>query len=385
MKKIAPGVLAGLLASAVLAAPALGAPANVTVRVEGEGQTLVPRTAVKTTTAPVAADAGSGRSCKGTGAMGAVHQATAGDYAGQWSDPGYLLTTIKGEYHYDPFPADPARYWAFWVNYQHMDVGLCDPNFELQEGDDVIILVDCYSANQACESAQPLRLSGLAPTVAPGQPVTVKVDEYLLEDPNAFPSVTTSRPSAGATITAAGQTATTAADGTATLTFSTAGPVSLDVSKANRVRTAALTCVTNGHDGNCGSQLPPTAVLGTENPDDKTAPVASFSGLKNGSVFSRKRAPRRLKGSVTPDPSGLRSVRLSIVRKHKGRCSAFDGATERFKPHRCGGRRSFRIGDRAEWSYLLPRKLPVGRYTIAVAAIDKLGNDSVTTTKIRVR
>jgi hypothetical protein len=102
-------------------------------------------------------------------------------------------------------------------------------------------------------------------------------------------------------------------------------------------------------------------------------------------VFKRKRAPKELRGTVSADPSGIKSVRLSIVRKRGGRCWAFDGTSERFKPHRCEGSRSFRIGDRAEWSYLLPNRLPVGRYTIRVVAIDKAGNDSVTETKIRVK
>jgi hypothetical protein len=113
--------------------------------------------------------------------------------------------------------------------------------------------------------------------------------------------------------------------------------------------------------------------------------VAAFTGLKRGKVFSRKRAPRRLRGTVSADPSGIQSVRLSIVRKRKDRCWAFDGATERFKRHRCGGSRSFRIGDRAAWSYLLPKRLPRGRYTIRVAAIDKAGNASATKTRIRVK
>jgi len=65
--------------------------------------------------------------------------------------------------------------------------------------------------------------------------------------------------------------------------------------------------------------------------------------------------------------------------------NTFDGAIERYRPHRCGGRKSFRIGDRMEWSYLLPRRLPKGRYTIRAVAIDKRGNDSVTRVVIRVR
>jgi hypothetical protein len=131
--------------------------------------------------------------------------------------------------------------------------------------------------------------------------------------------------------------------------------------------------------------LPPGTPLGTEKPDDKTAPVATIAGLKKGQVFSRKRAPRELRGTVSADPSGIKSVRLSIVRRHKGRCWAFDGEAERFERHRCGGSRSFRIGDRADWSYLLPKRLARGRYTIRVAAIDKAGNASASETGIRVR
>ena len=124
---------------------------------------------------------------------------------------------------------------------------------------------------------------------------------------------------------------------------------------------------------------------GTAEPDDETAPVASFARLKNGKVYKRRNAPRRLRGSVTPDPSGLKSVRLSILRKVGDRCWTFDGASERFERHRCGGRDSFRIGDRADWSYLLPERLGKGRYTIRAVAIDNAGNDSATRVVIRVR
>jgi hypothetical protein len=383
MKKLAPGALAGLAAALLLAAPAYAA--NVTVRIEGQDQTLVPRTLAQTSDDVVLDDPNSDMNCSGRSAMGAIHRVTGGAYEGEWQGHGWLLTTIKGEFHYDPFPADPARYWSFWVNYKHMDVGLCDPTFRLQEGDDVIILVDCYSATSACEKAQPLELRNVPPTVAPGQPMTIRVDEHYVEDPTAYPTVTRTRPSEGATVSAGGQTATTGAGGTATLTFPAAGPVSIAVTKSGRVRTAGVTCVTTGNDGSCGTQLPPNTPLGTGDPDDKTAPVAAFSGLKKGRVFSRKRAPRELRGTVSADPSGIKSVRLSIMRKRKGRCWAFDGKSERFERHRCGGSRSFRIGDRADWSYLLPERLARGRYTIRVAAIDKAGNDSSTQTRIRVR
>ena len=140
--------------------------------------------------------------------------------------------------------------------------------------------------------------------------------------------------------------------------------------------------MTTGSDGACGSQIGSSLPAAGK---DETAPRATLSGLPRGKVFSRKRAPRRLRGTVSPDPSGLKSVRLSILRKRSGRCWAFDGDSERFERHRCGGSRSFRIGDRAEWSYLLPERLPRGRYSIRVVAIDNAGNDSATTTEIRVK
>ena len=385
MRKIVPGALAGLLAAVVLAAPALAGP-TVTVRVEGQDRTLVPRTLVTTTDTPAVSEPAPGtRTCSGRSGLGAIHQVTGGTYAGDWGSIGFELKTVMGEFHYDPFPADPARYWAFWVNYQHMNVGLCDATYALQEGDDVIILVDCFSGTGACEPAIPLRLANVPPTVAPGQPVTVKVDEFTVVQNPDFTTTTTPKPAAGARVTAGGQTATTATDGTATLSLSSPGLVSIAVEKAGRVRTAGVTCVTTGSDGNCGTAVPPGTPLGTGDPDDRTAPIATITGMKRGKVFSRKRAPRQLRGTVSADPSGLKSVRLSIVRKRGDRCWAFDGAGERFERHRCGGSRSFRIGDRASWSYLLPARLARGRYTIRVIAIDNAGNDAATQTRIRVK
>jgi hypothetical protein len=369
MKKISPGALAALLAAALLAAPAHAA--NVTVRVEGTAQTLVPRTPTTTTTTPAGKD---GKNCSGTSALGALDGATAGDWAGTYYDSfsSWFVETIKGETH----ASAEAGYWALWINDVHSDLGLCGA--ETQEGDDVVVVPD---------NAGPLlELAGLPATVAPGQPVSVKVTEYGFTTNDDYSTTTTARPADGATVSYGGATATTAADGTALLTFGAGGPATVQATQPGHVRSvAALTCVTSGNDGNCGTQLPANTVLGTEKPDDETAPVASFSRLTNGRVFSRKRAPRKLEGSVTADPSGLLSVRLSILREAGGRCWAFDGASERFERHRCGGRSSFRIGDRAEWSYLLPERLPRGRYTIRAAAIDKAGNDSATQVVIRVR
>jgi hypothetical protein len=301
-----------------------------------------------------------------------MHTATAGDWVGRYFDDfdSWIVDTIKGETHASP----EAGFWALWINNGYSELGLCGS--ELQEGDEVVL---------APRNDQPiLDLTGVPARVAPGQAVTVKVTEHGLVDPTAFPAVVRSGPAAGATITYAGATVTAGADGTARLAFSRSGPAVVQATEPGHIRSAALaTCVTTGADGACGSRaggLPPLAPA-----KDVTAPVASLTGLNDGAVFSRRRAPRTLRGTVGADPSGILSVRLSIVRKRRGRCWAFDGEIERFKRHRCGGSRSFRIGDRAEWSYLLPARLPRGRYTIRVVAIDRAGNDSVTETGIRVR
>jgi hypothetical protein len=376
MKKICHGALAALVATALLAAPAVAAPGNVGVRIEGDAQTLLPRTVVSTADTPVGKPGQP--TCDGTSALGAVDRATAGDWSGPY-DSGfqtYSLETLKGETH----DGSTSSYWAFWINYSYASMGVCGQ--QVQEGDDLLFVPECYAAG--CTPASPLRVIGLPAKVTPGVPVTVKVDQY---SPPVYPATeTTSAPAAGATVSFGDGTATTDADGTAQLTFSGSGAKAVQANKPGHVRSATeSTCVTTGSDGSCGSQLPPTPVLGAESPDDKTAPVASFARLENGKVFRHKHGPRKLEGNVTPDPSGLLSVRLSIMRQRGDRCSAFDGATERFKRHRCGGSRSFRIGDRADWSYLLPKRLGKGRYTIRAAAIDKAGNDSSSQVVIRVR
>jgi hypothetical protein len=367
MKRFVPGALAGLAAAMLLAAPAAAAPSNVTVRIEGTTQTLVPRTAVTTSDAPVQR---SGHECTGTSALGAVNAATGGDWSGSWFDGlGWFVETMKGETH----ASMDAGYWGLWINHTFSDLGVC--SVELQAGDEVL-----YSPS----NGPILELGNVPATVAPGQSVAAKVTRHALADLNAYPSTTLHEPAQGASVTYGTGAATTGSDGVAQLTFGGSGPVTVQATAPGSLRSAALTtCVTNGADGACGSSIPSGAV--PPSTADTTAPTATLAGLRRGQVFSRKRAPKELKGTVTADPSGIKSVRLSILRKVGERCWAFDGESERFERHRCGGSKSFRIGDRAEWSYLLPRRLPRGSYMIRVAAIDNAGNDSATQTEIRVR
>ena len=377
MKTSPPGVLAGIVAAIALAAPAVGAPANVTVRVEGTSATLVPETAVTTTTTPVLRD---GHDCSGTSALGALDAVTGSAWAGTWfAGLGWSVETIKGERH--AFP--DSGYWALWLNEAYSELGLCGA--ELQEGDDVLVV--------PANDGPILDLRAVPATVAPGQPVTVTVLEHgaAYRSVEPFDLIRTDGPAEGATVTYGAATATVGGDGKTELVFSGSGPVTVQATEAGHVRSAVRsTCVTTGADGACGSAVavggPAPAPAPAAAPPDTIAPVAAFSAaLTDGKVFPRARAPRELSGTVSADPSGLRAVRLSIRRQVGERCWTYRDTTERFKRHRCGGKWYFRIGDRAEWSYLLPRKLPSGRYTIGVMAVDKALNESRTELEIRVR
>ena len=361
MKKFVPGTVAGIAAAALLAAPAL-ADRTVSVRVEGAAGTLLERTTVTLpdTDSPLC----------GPGKQWRVADALEAATGGNWDrHTNAVINTIMGESH----TFSDSDYWALWNGvaggYTFSMEGVCD--HVMADGEEALFLVD-RSPPPAYESTSfPLALRGLPAAVQAGSPTQVSVVSFKLDG--------TAQPVAGATVSGGGATAVTAGDGTATLTFGQVGTAVVKASKAGLVNSAAARVTVSA------TPVPPSGVTPGASEPDRTAPVATLSALKDGATFSRKRAPRELKGTVSADPSGIKSVRLSILRKHKGRCWAFDGGSERFKRHRCGGSRSFRIGDRAEWSYLLPKRLPVGRYTIRVAAIDKAGNAGSTETKLRVK
>jgi hypothetical protein len=230
-----------------------------------------------------------------------------------------------------------------------------------------------------CGNPPVLPLDATAPqTVALGTPFTVRVVEYG-RDGKASPE-------AGATVAGGDAPATTGADGNATVTVSAAGAASLRVTKANRAADEATVCATTGGDGACGSTTAGQEALGacvTSGDDgrcgtvDRRAPAGKITSIREGQRFAKGKGPRTLKGFVTADPSGLAPVRLRLTRTQGRRCTTFDGKTERLvRMKRCGAGRGrwFAAGDREDWSYLLPTKLPAGRYVLDVRAADQKGN-----------
>jgi hypothetical protein len=367
------GLVAGLLALGLLTAGPAAAqgPAAVTVRVEGATQTLVPRTALTTQTRDVNKDGTPGHTCTGTSAFGALDQAAGGAIGVHWTTSlGYQLDAVKGE-ALDSSGAS-GQYWAFWINDEYAPKGLCQ--MELQDGDRVLLFPDCYGTG--CVNPVPLRLSGVPATAKPGETATVKV-ETLVGDGTA-------NPAPGAAVTAGSQTVTTGSDGTAAITFSGSGPVGVRATKPNSVRSATeSTCVSTGSDGACGTGVPQPVTCATNGADgrcgtaDRTAPTVRVHKLHHRWYYNRRHAPRTLRGSVSPDPSGLRDVQVRLKRVQGKRCASYSAGKERFVARSC--RRDaawFSVGDREEWSYLLPARLRHGKYTLDVRATDNAGNVS---------
>ena len=360
---------AALLALALPSAAGAADP-SVTVRVEGTADTLLARTAVPLSGAPVVRD---GNSCPGDSAAAALERATVGAWGGTWNAgfSDWELTQIKGESHSFAAPA----YWGFFLGEAVANLGICGQ--KLQAGDRLLFA----PAPSNFDPIGVLTLEGVPATAAPGAPFTVTVKRTATgygPPPDYLPIVET-LPLPGAAIALPGWgSAVTGADGTAAITLTGTGPATLRATKDGEVRSAAEpVCVTTGADGLCGSLTPAPGAATLAAAADVTPAAERISGLREGARFTRRTAPRTLSGTVESGPSGLKDVLLRLTRRAGARCQAYDAARERWvRAPRCGteGGRWFSVGARASWSYLLPAALTAGRYVLDVRTVDGAGN-----------
>ena len=362
MKYLARGTVAAVLALAC-AAPAADA-TNVTVRVEGRNATLLPETVVNVDGSGVP-----GVGCPNSAAE-ALDKATNGNWA-----RGTFTDTILGEQLV--YTADDPVYWGQWHNGAYGN-GLCSDI--VTEGGEVLLIADAFDPATFAPTVLPTYISGV-PTggITLGQSFTVKVEQVTTDGTSGNG---TRGPLAGATVTVGSVSAVTAADGTATLTPTAEGTFDVRAVKGKQrapVRkvpvgaaaiaqaqaeavAAGIPCATTGNDGLCGTR-------------DRLAPLLTLAGIKDRQVFPAGKGPRRLSGTIA-DTSGVLMVKLRIHRRAGEKCSYFSGRQEKFRPIRCGvaNAKWFKIGDRADWSYLLPSALPKGDYVVDVNAIDKAYN-----------
>ena len=381
------GVLFVLLAAAALIAPSAlaGLPATVTVRVLGPEPTyeaLTPPTQVTTTTAPVEKE---GHSCSGTNAIGALNLATKGNWGGKFEGNEWLLTAIDGGLYEGP------DYWGYWVNDRYAAKGVCGE--ELEAGDQLLFIPEnlpegCFKEPKE-DCTPPKILSIEAPATAEvGRPVIVTVLAY----PNGAgePSSVPPSPAAGVNVGGWGSSTTTNVEGKATLIFPGDETYTLRATGATgeepvSVPGETLVCVHTGNDGECGTPRTPGGLLtpvsaGSTGGVGESAPytglygvVATVSGIHEGHVYAHGKAPRVLAGTVTAHAS-VTSISLRLRRSYRGRCWAYNGSRERFEHVRCGQGSFFGVASGGDsFSYLLPSRLPPGRYVLDVAAADSAG------------
>jgi len=363
MNKLLSGLVAGI---ALLAAAPAALAANVAVRVEGTGDTLVPRSVVATQPGSFSKDGDSAHQCSAASAGGALERATAGDWSGRWASFGdYEVQTIKGEAHASNAGDASGTYWAFWLNYKLASSGACST--PAQEGDDVLFFPSCFG--QGCtREPTPLRIASAPSSAQPGQAFDVRVVQYVVTfgGPPDFAATTTEAPAGGAAVTAGGRSFATRADGVAHVTVDGRGVAGVRAAKPGYVRSATESvCV------NCtpGAEPPPTS------PAPDTIGPATTIRLRAGKVFRHRRGPRTLRGTAALDPSGLYAVKLRLKRRVGPHCSFFSGRRERFRRMPCSRSGAFvTVGDRADWSYLLPKRLRRGRYLLEAYAIDRVFN-----------
>lgn len=372
--KIAAGALvAATLLAGAPAASAAG-PVDVLVRIEGVDSTIQPRMSLRTSTGTVTKDGQ--HSCTGTSAAGALEIATRGDWTGPWSDAyGYGIDVVKGNAH----PFFSGNYWAFYVNDVAQSTGICGR--ELSAGEEVLFVPQ---PEDPAKTKGLLRLSGVPARIAPGEAVTVTVTRHTSEfatDPPYTPSGK-SAPAANATVTGNGVTLTTDAQGRASFVPAARGELDLRATRDGDVRSATeRLCVTDGADGACGTTAPAPCVTngsdGLCGSPDRRAAFGVVKSVSEQQRFARGKGPRELTGAVEADPAGLESVRLRLVRNDDGRCARFDEdrlELRRTKTCRITAGKWFTVGATADWRYLLPERLPRGRYVLDVEVRDKAGN-----------
>lgn len=385
MKSLSRGLLAAVLLALVASAPAYAGP-TVSIRIEGESQTLVPRTTVTLGDGQIE---GVDDECPADTIAGAIDKGTAGEW-----DHKSFIQTIKGETH--DFSRNDA--WSGWLgNTGKLTGGFCQTH--LQEGDDVIVQANFADpANSYRWVYQPLFLRDVPTSVERDVPFVVRVEEIVpARDQDGFEQADSGefRPAGGVRVTGGGVQGITDGDGRVELRLGHTGdftlladsgagldrslPIPIKVVESGTPAPPpppAPPCPHRGDDGRCGTR-------------DLEAPVAFITSIPDGAQFGRRSGPRSLSGTagilgpngIEADGTGILMIKLRLTRRVGARCSTWSPSRERFLRRECGAENGFwfRIGDDVDWDYLLPGRLGPGRYVLDADAIDRAGN------RLRVR
>ncbi len=370
-------VIAALLC-AIVGSPsvALAGP-TVTVRIEGESSTLLPLTTV-TLEKPEPVSG-----CPADSANAAINLAVKGnwDHGEEEGSSGDFTETILGETHAFTHESDT---WAVWID-DKWGGGICEDL--LSEGQELLLIAD-HEPEPFAPTVLPLVLAGVPSTAVAGVPFNVTVNKVHTR-PGTFPEIGegTPEPESGVTVSGAGASAVTGANGLATLTLSTPGTYTLVAREPGAAPSAPIAvCVRTSSEPACG--------------------VPGSTGAANGVIVRRRQCSphrplqRRVRAGPTPDrprrrtrlhprprpahPRGQRarahdrlldqpdsasllSTPLLLLRRRRAPGS-FAPAAARATRSRCPATASF--------SYLLPSALAPGRYVLDIQATDAAGNST---------
>jgi hypothetical protein len=285
-------------------------------------------------------------------------------------EPGDFFVTRVGPDANGGPPSFPS--WGYAVNDTTANVGGCQ--IQLAPGNEVLWAYNYFNLSHL------LALSG--PTsVNAGTPFTVHVADGRTGEPIAGASLGTL---AGGVTTPLASAPPTDASGNAAIVIQTAGSVTLKAAQPESVRSNGLgVCVHAGADGTCGSSslrpggpdLPPSTGIP---PSVARSLIVRALGVTSGHVYSRRAAPRVLRGAVTVGSAGtLRQVRIRLQRRVGHGCFDFIGRSVRFvRVRRCRPAAFFSVGSSESFSYLLPARLAPGRYVYDVDAIEASGHST---------
>ncbi len=342
LRTVAAGsVAAASLAAAVAVTPAGAAPTTPTayVRIEGAKATLLSQTLVRTR----AGDRVRGHACSDTSAAGALDRATHGKWSGSYDAKfgDYLVSTIEGE------APTGNNFWTLFVNGRTSSTGACET--PVHSGDHVLWF-DCHAdANFNCTN-NPLALTAPA-LVQRGHRITAHVTQ--------IDGAGHGTPMDGATVRGGGVGGSSDSGGVVHLSPHTAGTITLEARKPGATPSDPVyVCVYAHRRSECGRA--------------GRGPSVHVARIREHASFSHAHAPRELRGTAGPDPSGLTDVSFSLHRRApNGRCSYYDADRASFRSSPCGKAAPlFSIGAAASWSYLLPNALGSGRYELHVVATD---------------
>lgn len=349
----------------VLIVPA-SAGASVSVRAESGDASALLSANVTPTNGQVSGDGGAS-SCGGSNtAAGALNAATGGNWSGKpfTGINDFQVGRITSVDYTTEMTA--PYYWSFNVNDVAASTGICGTS--VGDGDRILFYKACNVATSGCYSGTVLSISGPS-SVTPGTPTTFTVEQvstsYLPNPP--YTATTTRTPASGVTVQAGAVSVVTGSDGKATLALA-AGPVAVRATRSNDVPGQSDVCVTTGSDGAC------TPLASVAKP---VKSVPKITSIKNGRRYSRKKAPRELKGTVVAGKSGIKEVRVRLARTVGDNCSWFDGEDAKFGVAKhCGVKyaKFFVVGTDSDFSFLLPKRLGTGRYVLDVQVVDKNGS-----------